>query len=286
MSSFLKRLSDVAGRVKRIVIADFGLDDHYIKAVHESLSPILAAGVEVHWLDHHNWSSRALNMIAGLGVRLVKVNDREACGAQLVNRFFGNCDEYSELLAQIAYRTDFHLELNSLDGLLVDVVDYYNTLGVDDCDRLLERAARNISSGVLVDAVIYTHYLEYRRLESAAVESLLKNIHVFDAGTVRVAVGFTSDPLSSTKTCDIIREHYESDVQVAVKRRKVSFRRSRYDVDCSAIARLFRGGGHDYAASGELDFDVVDEETRRRALDIIKQRVEAAMSSSAGPQQD
>ena len=50
-------------------------------------------------------------------------------------------------------------------------------------------------------------------------------------------------------------------------------------VDCSDLARLFKGGGHDYAASGELDFEVVDEATMSRALNVIKERLGLALKT-------
>lgn len=279
IKDFLSRLSEAAKSVGRIVIADFGLDDHNLEKVLETLKPIVLGGVEVFWLDHHSWSKRSLEGISALGVKLVKVDDREACGAELVQRVFAKSDPYSQLLAQMAHRTDFHLELNCVDKVVVSVIDYYNTFDSATCDSKLAALARKVSQGVLVDSETYQDYLRYLELESAAIQSLLKNIYTFEVGGLRVAVGFTSDPLSATKTCDIIRQNVESDIQVSVKKRKVSFRRSNPNVDCAAIARLFNGGGHDYAASGELDFDVVDERTKRMALETLKDKMKSLFES-------
>ena len=279
MGEFLNRFSEASKSSRRIVIADFGLDDFYLQRVKRALMEAVSLGVEVYWLDHHNWSERALKEVEATGIHLVKAGDRDACGAELVYNVFGGSDPYSRLLAQIAHRTDYHLELNCVDRVLVDVVDYYNTLTPPDCNGEMVSLARRVAEGILVDSKIYEDYLKYSELESEAVRSLLANIHLFEVGGFRVAVGFTRDPLSATKTCDIIREKVQSDIQVSVKNRKVSFRRSNPSVDCSALARLFRGGGHDYAASGELDFEVVDEATMSRALNVIKERLGLALKT-------
>ncbi len=279
MGEFLTRFSEAARSSRRIVIADFGLDDFYLERVKKALMEAVSLGVEVYWLDHHNWSERALKEVGATGTHLVKAGDRDACGAELVHRVFGTSDPYSHLLAQSAHRTDYHLELNCVDRVLVDVVDYYNTLSPADCNAEMVSLARRVGEGILVDGKVYGDYLKYSELESEAVRSLLANIHLFEVGGFRVAVGFTRDPLSATKTCDIIRERVESDIQVSVKNRKVSFRRSNPSVDCSALARLFKGGGHDYAASGELDFEVVDARTMSRALDVIKERLGLALKT-------
>ncbi|MEM0120165.1 MAG: hypothetical protein QW688_01835 [Thermoprotei archaeon] len=279
MEEFLRKFSEASRNSERLVIADFGLDDFYLERVEKVLAEVLSLGVQVYWLDHHNWSETALKEIGSMGVHLVKVGDREACGAELVWRVFNASDSYSKLLSESAHRTDYHLELNCVDRILVDAVDYYNTLSPKDCDAKMSLLARRVSSGVLVDAEIYGDYLKYSELESAAVRSLLENIHVFEVNGLKVAVGFTRDPLSATKSCDIIREKTHSDVQVSVKNRKVSFRRSNPSVDCSSLARLFKGGGHDYAASGELEFEVVDNRTMVEALNLIKARLKLGLAT-------
>lgn len=273
IKDFLGALSEESLKAKRIVIADFGLDDHNLTEVVATIKPIVAKGVEVFWLDHHSWSGRSLQEVSRIGVKLIKVDDREACGAELVQRVFAPSDQYSGLLAQMAHRTDFHLELNCVDKVLVCVVDYYNTFEPKLCDQKLGALAKKVASGILVDSQTFSDYLKYLELETAATQELLRNIHVFEVGGLKVAVGFTPDPLSATKACDIIRQNTQSDIQVSVKKRKLSFRRANPQVDCAAIARLFKGGGHDYAAGGELDFEVKDQHTASEALRILKEKI-------------
>jgi oligoribonuclease NrnB/cAMP/cGMP phosphodiesterase (DHH superfamily) len=274
LREFLDKVLALKGSVSRIVVADFGLDDSYLEPVASTLKQVVDSNVEVVWLDHHDWSPEALESIRKVGVRLTKVADKEACGAELVFKTFRPGDTFSSTLALIAHRTDFHLESDDVSKTIVDVVDHYNSLDRHECDKKMEAFARRIASGIFVDQEVYTDYLSYKEREHEAIEDLHKNILFFETNGFRVAVGFPKEPLSSTKTCDIIRENTKSDIQVSIRKSKISFRRSNEKVDCAAIARMFNGGGHDYAAGGELEFEVTDKESRNRALEMLRHKID------------
>jgi len=259
-----------------VVIADFGLDDDYAKRLSDVLSELTKKGAIVYWLDHHNWSEQSISLVKQAGVHLLKVKDDEACGAELVHKLFGGNDKFSLTLSQIAHSTDFHLPLDEVAKTLVCVVDYYNSMEKSVCDKNLERLAQNLAEGVFLDSLIYEHFLEYKKQEEKAIEQLLKDTRTFKVNDFVVAVGFAKDPLGPTKTCDIIRENVKSDIQVYVKGKKVSFRRSNNAIDCSKIAKNLSGGGHEYAAGGELAFDA--EKHRDEALEEIKKAIQKALS--------
>jgi oligoribonuclease NrnB/cAMP/cGMP phosphodiesterase (DHH superfamily) len=277
LQEFLDKALAIRKSVDRVVVADFGLDDSYAEQVAATLKHVLDSGVEVVWLDHHTWSREALEAIQKIGVKLTKVADREACGAELVFKAYKSDDEYASVLASIAHHTDFHLELDDVSRTIVAVVDYYNSLGKQECSRKMEAFARKIASGTFVDNEVYKDYLRYKELERKAIEDLRGNISQFEANGFRVAVGFPKEPLSSTKTCDIIRENTQSDIQISIRNAKISIRRSNEKADCAAIAKMFNGGGHDYAAGGELEFEVTDEESKTRAIEILKRKIGLAL---------
>ncbi|MEM3670723.1 MAG: DHHA1 domain-containing protein [Thermoprotei archaeon] len=267
---FTQTLNKAVGRLQEVVIADFGLDDENLDSVTSALNQVILSGIRVSWLDHHVWSEEALSRIKSVGVNLVKVPDREACGAQLVYRMFGRGDAYSGMLAEAAASTDFHMEVNDQIKALASAVDFYNNMFEPaECDTKLERLARNISKGILMDAQTYSDFLEYRRLLKEGTEKLLRSVSVHSVGSLTVAVGFREPPLGATVACDMIREKFPSDLQVVIKRREISVRRTNSAVNCAKIARALNGGGHDYAAGGELQFEVSDDQSREAAVKAV-----------------
>jgi oligoribonuclease NrnB/cAMP/cGMP phosphodiesterase (DHH superfamily) len=260
--------------VELTVIADFGLDDDKRDAMVTALSSLVSRGTRVDWLDHHSWSAASMEAVRRAGVELVKPPDREACGAELVQRRYAPSDDYSKRLAELAHATDFHEPLDEIGRVLTGVVDYYNSLTKAECDKKLERLAQVVSEGVLVDSVVYNDYCHYTKLVAHSEEELRKTARLLNAGGFRVAVGFATGPLGPTRTCDVLRETFPSDIQVYVKGRKVSFRRSNENIDCAKIAKAFRGGGHDYAAGGELEFDANTDEAREKFLQLLMHALE------------
>lgn len=273
MVHLLHELSEL-NDVELAVIADFGLDDDKTDSMVSALRSLVARGTRVNWLDHHNWSDSSIKAVREAGVELVKPPDREACGAELVQKRYAPSDGYSKRLAEIANMTDFHKPLDEVGKMLTGVVDYYNSMSKGECDKRLERLAQIVSEGVLVDSVVLDDYHHYTELVNMAEEELKRSARLLSSGGFRVAVGFATGPLGPTRTCDILRDSIPSDIQVYVKGRKVSFRRSNESVDCAKIATAFGGGGHDYAAGGEVDFEVRTDAEREKFLQLLERVLE------------
>lgn len=278
IEEFIRRLSSVGSECDRVVIADFGLDEGNIDGVSKALSEVVSKGAEVFWLDHHVWNEETMSRIRSVGVRLTKVPDRQACGAELVYQTFGSGDEYSRMLADMAASTDFHREIDDQTRVLASVVDHYNGMEVDVCDSKLLRTARMLSQGVLADSETYADYLEYRSKLEKAKTLLLDSVKNLEVKGYTVCIGFREPPLGSTLACDTIRQHFKCDIQIVVRGNNVSIRRTNQNVDCSKVARELNGGGHEYAAGGELEFRVDGDETRVQAVERIKRALEKALT--------
>ncbi len=278
ISQFVRQLQFEKETVTQVIVADFGMDEHNSSLIVTALEELRKAKVQVDWLDHHVWTEESMKKVRDLGVKLTKVPDRDACGAELVYHAYREGDGFASLLAKMAHSTDFHGTVDDVTSSLVQLIDYYNSLEPEECDSRLEMLARSVARGVIIEQGTYMDYLSYLDIQGRGVDMLKQSIVVLNAGNLRVAVGFAENSLSGTRACEVIREVVQSDIQVAVKGRKLSIRRSNEAVDCSKIARALNGGGHDYAAGGELPFDASEPDNREAASRMIIEKVSEALA--------
>ncbi|MFX0108418.1 MAG: DHH family phosphoesterase, partial [Candidatus Hodarchaeota archaeon] len=94
--SFEQVFSKVAGyRNSLIVVTDLGIDETSISNVEKGLTRAVSQGCRIVWLDHHQWSDRAIKTILELGNKPVLKVNHEYCAAEIANKVLLPRDEIS-----------------------------------------------------------------------------------------------------------------------------------------------------------------------------------------------
>jgi len=117
---------------------------------------------------------------------------------------------------------------------------------------------------------------KYRTEKEKAKQELLKNTVVRNVKGHSVAIGFASKILSGSESADLIMKNTDAEIQVVVKPEGwLSFRRKKTStVNLLALAKIFGGGGHEYASGAELGKTVSEENFSEVASEIFEKIAE------------
>jgi oligoribonuclease NrnB/cAMP/cGMP phosphodiesterase (DHH superfamily) len=269
-----------------IIITDLGMDDTIIDVVETGLTRAISQGCRIVWLDHHQWSDRAIKMILSLGNKPVLKVNHEFCAAEITHKVLMPRDEVSKELAQIAHDTDFNLREIEAATALTDAVSIIRFGAIDKKEDvtdtiypLLEKLAEGGMSGVwdndthrFKDTLLNKRVDHYRKEKSKKMRKALKGhhdqtIHGKLVRIVEIPSGLTSTDMGTFASHQENLTSIDPELKVADLLLSLSqggmlgFRRGSDGVLCNAAAKLFNGGGHPYAAGGEYglyeDFQAV-----------------------------
>lgn len=277
-----------------VIIADFGYDDILSDLAERSFKKLKDRGGRIVWLDHHKWDEGGLKRLSQFAEIKLARSD-EFCGAELVYREYMKDDGVSEALAKLgrdadidAWRTNPPKPAYALTKPISNLITYYNYLGDGDhekqwallselVDKLADATASQILSNgfdkPLWDEKLESDYRKYIILELYKLEECLSDAEVFSSGGYRCAVSLADDVISTTIAGNSLISRYNADLSLVFYRNgKLGVRRnnSRLDIKCNEIAKLFGGGGHEYAAGGHLNLEIKNAADKSRAKSEIK----------------
>ncbi len=270
-----------------IIITDLGMDDLVLDFIISSLERAISQGCRIVWLDHHQWSKKAVAAIQSLGNKpILKVN-HDHCAAEISHKVLMANDEISSELASIAHDTDFNLrEIDSASAL----TDALSVLRFNAMDRkedlteilkpLLFKLADDGMSGLwdtetkrFKDSLLDQRVKYYRKEKSKKMRKALSGhcdeiIHDRLVRIVELPHGVTTTDLG-TFLSDESNLRLDDDTILPVADLVITLsqggmlglRRGKDTVLCNIVAKQFNGGGHPYAAGGEYgsyeDFEAV-----------------------------
>lgn len=259
-----------------IIITDLGVDDTTLDVVQTGLTRAISQGCRIVWLDHHQWSDRAIKMLLSLGNKPVLKVNHEFCAAEITHKVLMPRDEVSTELAKIAHDTDFNLREIEAATALTDAVSVIRFGAIDKKEdvtdalhAILTKLAESGMSGVwdsdarrFKDSLLNKRVEHYRKEKAKKMRKALAGHHdqVIHGKLVRVVEipsGLTSTDMGTFASNQENLSTIDPEIKVADLLLSLSqggmlgFRRGRDGVLCNAAAKLFNGGGHPYAAGGE-----------------------------------
>ncbi len=285
--SFEPVFSSIASRRNTlIVVSDLGMDDTSLDIVVTSLTRAISQGCKVVWLDHHQWSEKAIRAIRALPNKPILRINHDYCAAEIVHKVLMPHDEICAELARIAHDTDFNLREIEGAMALTDAVSVIRFGAIDRredvSDALYPVVSKLAESGLagvwdertkkFNDPVLNKRVDYYRKDKKKKMRKALAGhcdnvIHDRLVRVVEIPSGVTSTDLG---TFAAKPENLESDgkpLQVAdllfmlSQGGMLGIRRGHDTVRCNMVAKQFNGGGHPFAAGGEYglyeDFQAV-----------------------------
>jgi len=269
-----------------IVVSDLGMDDTTLDTVVTSLKRAISQGCKIVWLDHHQWSEKAIKAILALPNKPVLKINHDFCASEIVHKVLMPRDDISAELARIAHDTDFNIR--EIDGAtaLTDAVSVIRFGAIDRREDVsdalypvLSKLAEKGLDGVwddkskkfkdtLLDKRVDHYRKDKKKKMRKAIAGHCDNvIHDRLVRVVEIPSGVTSTDMGTFAAI-------EENLQIDGKSLKVAdllfmlsqggmlgIRRGHDTVLCNIVAKQFNGGGHPFAAGGEYglyeDFQAV-----------------------------
>ncbi len=285
--SFEPVFSTVATRRNTlVVVTDLGMEDNSVDTVVQLLERAVAQGCRVVWLDHHQWTPTAIKKVLSLGNRPVLKVNHDYCAAEIAFRVLMPRDAVSEELARVAHDSDFNLREIEAANALTDalsvirfgVVDrgedmtsallpLLSKLAHGGLDGVWDREKDCFKDPVLEERVKYYRKEKAKRMRKALLGHCDHTVHGRLVRIVELPRGVTTTDMG-TFLCDPENLKVDgkslpvADLVITLGQGgKLGFRRGNESVLCNMVAKLFNGGGHEYAAGGEYgsyeDFEAV-----------------------------
>jgi oligoribonuclease NrnB/cAMP/cGMP phosphodiesterase (DHH superfamily) len=270
-----------------IVITDLGMDDSSLDSIITSLKRAISQGCRVVWLDHHQWSKRAIAAIQSLENKPILRINHEYCAAEIAHKSLMAKDDISAELATIAHDTDFNLREIKFAGALTDALSVLRFNAMDrkeDLTEILKPLLIKLSDeGVaglwdegtsrFKDNQLNQRVKHYRKEKAKKMRKALSahSDEVIQGRLIRIVElphGVTTTDLG-TFLSDETNLQIDEDTVLQVadliitlsQGGMLGFRRGKDTVLCNLAAKHFNGGGHPYAAGGEYgsyeDFEAV-----------------------------
>ncbi len=259
-----------------IIITDLGMDLTVLDRVIDNLSRAVSQGCRVVWLDHHQWSKRAVRAVKSLGNNPVLRVNHDFCAAEIAHKVLMPRDGISEELARIAHDTDFNLREIPSANALTDALSVIRFRALDKREditdslmQLMKPLAEEGISGVwdessarLKNTMLHQKVEAYQKEKNrkmrkalaghcdSIIHDRLVRIVEMPGGVTTTDIGtFFADPKNlvidgtSLKVADLLITVGQGGM--------LGFRRGNESALCNEAAKLFNGGGHPYAAGGE-----------------------------------
>ena len=259
-----------------IVVTDLGMDDTALDVVVQGLNRAISQGCRLVWLDHHQWSKKAIAAIKELPNKPVLRINHDYCAAEITQKVLMPRDAVCKELATIAHDTDFNLREIEAANALTDALSVTRFGAIDRKEDvttvlypILKVLAENGISGFFdsdtnrfKDQLIGKRVDHYRKDKKKKMKKAIAGhcdqlIHGRLVRIVEIPSGVTSTDMGTFAANE---ENLESDggsLKVADLLLMLSqggmlgIRRGYDTVLCNKVAKLFAGGGHPYAAGGE-----------------------------------
>jgi len=225
----------------------------------------------IYYWNTHAKTDDSYKQILAKYCKFVDVKFTE-CSAQMTWQRFMAKDPVAKELASIAYDFEFWQRQDERSTKLSDLL-----MSKYDKRHLVDL----LSKGVFWSEQFEELRSDYLKKKEDKLKLLVKNLIFKDYLGSKFGIGKTSNLLSTSDAGQRILDHSNCDVSVSVyENGKISFRKKpECEIDLSKLAKLFNGGGHTYAASGqikmeeELPFNVIDTNERwEKALFFVHEK--------------
>lgn len=233
-----------------VVILDFPPDS--ITELDSKLKEISANNRIIYWNSHHPYTKEILEVLKKY-VQIIEMAGpignteppKTLCSTDLVCDRFMKFEYICQTLKEIAHDYEFWIRKDERGKKIADLI----ASGYDKKD-LIESLALGIFWSDKFGR-LHTDYMNKREKE---LNQILKKIVVKDYGGVKIAFAISNSLISTTDAGNYVLENNPVDVSVIIyKDGRISFRRrDGVTVNLKQMAELFNGGGHVYAAGGNL----------------------------------
>jgi oligoribonuclease NrnB/cAMP/cGMP phosphodiesterase (DHH superfamily) len=279
-----------------VIIADFGYNSLVETLAEAAFKKLKSKGGKIVWLDHHKWEDSGKQKLSDFAKIRLSRSD-EFCGAELSYLEYMKDENISEALAKLGRDADLEMwktnppsATYALTLPVENLITYYNYLGGKDMEKrrqlllgLVDKLSKASLQQILNkdfkqplwDKELKRDWEKYRELEVSKLEECLLNSETFKVGTYNCAVGLADDIISSTLACRSLLNKYNTQIAfVFYQDGRLSVRRddSRKDIKCNEIAKLFNGGGHEYAAGGNAGIEIKNTEDIAKVKELIRSR--------------
>jgi len=220
---------------------------------------------QIVWIDHHKPFTVLSSLNVPENVQLI-LDPSSPSAVLLVKKYFGLDDEISRKITELGTKADtWQLDVQVQEWM--DLDSAFSFYKKDKAPLILRLAEGKFEiSGELQDVLT-----KYREEKEKAKEILLNNVRVKNIHGHSVAIGYAVDPLSGSEGADKILKATNSEVQIVIKPQGwMSFRRRKDSkINLIELAKIFGGGGHEYASGAELGKSVTLENFQEIAEEIF-----------------
>jgi len=247
-----------------VVVADLG----YNPTIPQEVVFLLAEENNMVWLDHHRWDSGKEILKAGFKF----IHSSDLCAAELTYRHFLPGDRVAREIATLAHIHDFYEEGELAWNLYEVISSGYDKLSFVD----------SLSKGVTWNEEFQEAFQEYQKTKKSAYSYIEEHMVEAQAHGYSFLVALSPKYLSSTLASGYLLDKGKDFVVVVYPDGKLSFRRNSKEINLTAIAEMFQGGGREEAAGGKLDAGVGDENFESITQGIVE-RIRSTEDIVLGP---
>ena len=221
---------------------------------------------KIIWIDHHKPFVEISSLKFPENVQVV-LDPSAPSAVMLVQKVFNLNDEIAQKIVDLGTKADTW----RIDSLVKDWMDLDTSFSYYQKDKtiLIQKLARGEFeiTGELKDVLE-----QYRMEKEMAKKELLKNTDVKKVKGHSVAIGLVPKIFSGSEGADILQKETGSEIQIALKEEGwMSFRRRKdSSVNLIELAKIFGGGGHEYASGAELGRAVNSENFKEIAEEIFE----------------
>ena len=220
----------------------------------------------VLWIDHHKPFQELSSLKFPENVQIV-LDPSSPSAVLLVQKYFNQNDEIANKLVELGTKADtWKLEPLVESWMNLDTAfSYYQK----DKTILIQKLAEGDFE---IKGELKEVLEKYLKEKEEAKKELIKNAIVRNIKGHTIAIGFSPEILSGSESADIVLKTTNSEVQIIVKPQGwMSFRRRKdSNINLIELAKLFGGGGHEYASGAELGRAVNSENFPEIAEEIFE----------------
>jgi len=254
-----------------LYITDLGLNKDIALHVLTYLKELKSREWRIYWFDHHVWNEDLKVNVSLIVDKLII--DRSKCAAEITYEQILPNDEIAKELAQLARDMDFWLRRIELSVKLSKVLssgfDRYKLISM-------------LAEGEFWNSRLEEVYNEAIKREKELLKKALSRVRKVKVNDLTIAIVKSNIPAGLI--ADILAKEGVDIIAVVSPRGTVSLRRGSSRINLIPIAEKLNGGGHPYAAGGNLKYNIIDKILAKlgyyRKLHLIIEAVKTSMNEA------